>query len=98
MSGKGKFCRFRISKNWEDKDCLGKEYLKDKDRIEVKWPNGTTTSHVVSIERSHTTVLEQNQRFETHIPITRAFITLDHNGTKIKARVTSFKKALGRFI
>lgn len=77
--------KVEVYSNWCHYDVIDGTQIKNGDKIKVRWPNGTETTHVVKVES--TVVHYVGHGGGDDIPISKAFVTIEYNGSTCSVRL-----------
>ena len=91
-----KYERFSVSGNWAHRACLGGIRIKDCDQLVIKWLDGTTQRVTPRVSESTERISDMGQPCD--IPVSRAWISIDHNGSVFEVSLTGIKSLEGYFI
>lgn len=75
--------------NWQQIDKLDGEPLKHGEKISVVWPTGEISTETVIVHTSRSTVNDHGTPWE--IPVSQAYVEVDHNGAKALIRLANDK-------
>lgn len=75
--------------NWQEVDKLDGEALTNGDKINVVWPTGEISTETVVVRKSRSTVNDHGTPWE--IPISLAYVEVEHNGAKALIRLANDK-------
>lgn len=81
--------KVRHHSTWDGHDTLDGKRLHKRDRIEVTWPDGTTSTHSVAID-------EREMHVSDHgMPGTyrddHAYVIIDHRGKRVRCYLTGME-------